>query len=100
MLRAILLCFVCFSDPNIGGSDYNAAVALDKVVAEGSSVNLKCPSPVPFIDCQFKGPDGKVHKIGISGKKYKSGNVESLEKVVTCIRRKHNRNRKFNLAYP
>ena len=50
-------------------------------MAEGGSINLKCPSPVPFLDCQFKGPDGKVHKIGTSGKVYKSGNVESLREV-------------------
>ena len=61
------------------GADYAAEPNIE--YGEGSNVKLSCPSPIDFKDCQFKAPTGKIHKLGISGKPYKSGRVESLQKV-------------------
>ena len=71
--------FSNWSKDEIVGVDYAAppTVAYEK----GSSVKLRCPSPIDFQDCQFKAPSGKIHKLGISGKPYKSGRVENLHKV-------------------
>ena len=73
------LTFNNWSDDEKVGADYAAEPNIG--YEEGSKVKLRCPSPIDFEDCQFKAPTGKIHKLGISGKPYKSGRVENLHKV-------------------
>ena len=66
-------------DDEKSGADYAATPVPD--YQEGSDAILKCHAPLDFQDCQFKEPSGIIHKLGISGKAYKSGRVKNLHGV-------------------